>query len=90
MQKLKLMWFYSKSVLHLNRKSTYISVYVDNLHIIILNLPYILKLKEKLASKFKKTRFEPTFHHLGMEVSHNKNIITVNQTVPIDHFLIWY
>ncbi len=84
MQKLGFDQSYYNSSLYLNNNRTYVTVYVDDLHIVGPDLPLIVELKKQLAAKFKTTDLGPTSHYLGMEVLYKDHTITVTQTVYID------
>lgn len=68
----------------MNNDGTDIAVYMDDLHIVGLDLLLIIKFNNKLVAKFKIIDLESTFHHLEMKVSHNNYTITVTQTVYIN------
>ncbi len=81
MQKLGFVPFYYDSALYLNNNKPYFALYVDDLHIVGLDLPLIMELKKQLAAKFKTTNLGPTSHYLGMELLHKDHIITITKTV---------
>lgn len=66
----KLSFFQSlyNSALDFNVQGIYITVYVDDLHIVGPDLFLINKLKTELALKFKTIDLGPTTHYLGIEV----------------------
>ena len=75
------------SALYFNGQGTYITVYVNDLYIVGLNLSLINELKMQLTSKFTTTNLGPTSQYLDMEVFLENDIITVTQTVYIDQLL---
>lgn len=78
------------NALYFNSQDTYVTVYVDDLHIVGPDLSLINEQKMQLTSKFKTTDLAPTSHYLGMEVFRKDDTITVNQTVYIDQLLDAY
>ena len=81
MQKLGFIQSYYDSALYLNNNGIYVAVYVDNLQIVVLDLPLIVELKNKLAAKFKTTNFGLIFYYLRIEVLYNNHTITITHTV---------
>lgn len=75
------------SALYFNSQSTYVAVYIDDLHIVAPDLSLINELKAQLASKFKTTNLGATAYYLEMKVSREEDIIIVMQTVYIDQLL---
>ena len=60
-------------------KSTFISVYVDDLLIIGEDLNIINSLKNKLSERFCMTDLGSVFHYLGMSVTQTGNSMSLDQ-----------
>lgn len=65
------------SALFLDGKGTYVTIYVDDLQIVGLDLTVIEDLKTRLCQRFKMTDLGPTSHYLGMEVHMAEDEVTV-------------
>ena len=72
--------------LYLNANGRFITVYVNNIHLIGPDLSLMEEMMSKLSSKFKMTDIGKTSHYLGIGVYRNWDvgIFTVTQTAYID------
>ena len=71
------------SALFLNKKGTYVAIYIDNFQIIGPDLTIIKNLKTSLFQKFKMIYLSPISYYISMEVNIfvGKVIITQNTYV---------
>ncbi len=72
--------------LYLNANGRFITVYVNNIHLIGPDLSLMEEMMSKLSSRFKMTDIGKTSHYLGIGVYRNWDvgIFTVTQTAYID------
>lgn len=87
MKKLGFSQFLYNSALYFNSQETYVTVYVNDLHIFGPNFSLINKLKMQLAFKFKTIDLDSIAHYLYIEIFREYNTIIVTQTVYINQFL---
>ena len=69
-------------------KSTFISVYVDDLLIIGEDLNIINSLKNKLSERFCMTDLGSVFHYLGMSVTQTGNSMSLDQKSYLEKVLL--
>ncbi len=75
------------TALFLDRKNTYVAIYVNDLQIIGPSLKVIEELKTCMAQSFKMTDPGSTSHYLGMEIHMSEGAVTITQKTYIEKIL---